>query len=157
MKLKVGQEAPEFTLRDQEGKVYELDQMKNKWTLLYFYPKDDTPGCTVEALAIKENFSKFEKAKLNVFGISIDSVESHKKFVEKYDLPFTLLADDKKKVVKQYGVWGKKKFMGKEFMGTNRMSFLIDTKGRIARVYDKVKPAVHADEVLTEFKKLEKA
>ena len=116
MKLKVGQKAPDFTLPDQTGKTHKLSTYKGKWVLLYFYPKDDTPGCTKEACGIRDEFPKFKKMDAVVFGVSADSVERHKKFADKYKLPFTLLSDEDKKVLKLYEVWAKKKFMGREYM-----------------------------------------
>ena len=148
MKLKVGTKAPEFSLPDQNGKVHSLADYRGKWILLYFYPKDNTTGCTKEACAIRDNFKGFKDTKTVVLGVSVDSVASHKKFEEKYKLPFTLLADDKKEVVKIYGVWGKKKFMGREYMGIKRQSFLIDPKGNVAKIYEEIGPAEHAEEVL---------
>ena len=147
--------APLFTLPDQNGKEHSLVDYADKWVLLYFYPKDDTPGCTKEACAIRDSFPNFKKLKITVLGVSVDSAASHKKFEKKYKLPFTLLSDDKKKVVKKYGVWGKKKFMGREYEGTLRTSFLIDPKGKIAKVYEDVKPEKHAEEVLRDLKRLE--
>jgi len=140
--------APDFILPDQDGKEHSLSHHRGQWILLYFYPKDDTPGCTKEACAIRDSFPKFGMLKVKVFGISTDSVESHKKFMEKYGLPFTLLADTEKKVTGRYGVRGKKKFMGREYEGTLRTSFLVDPHGMIAKVYENVKPEVHAEEVL---------
>ena len=122
--------------------------------MLYFYPKDDTPGCTKEACTIRDAWAKFKKAKLEVLGISVDSVKSHDKFVKKYDLPFTLLADEDKKTVNAYGLWGPKTFLGRLYQGTSRNSFLIDPKGRIAKVYEKVKPDEHAEEVLKDLEEL---
>jgi peroxiredoxin Q/BCP len=148
--------APDFSLPDQEGKSHKLSQYRGKWVLLYFYPKDDTPGCTKEACAIRDNLPHFSKLKIDVLGVSVDSVKSHKKFAEKYKLPFTILADEEKKVVAQYGVWAKKKFMGKEYMGTMRTSFLIDPTGKIVKIYENVKPEIHADEVLDYIKSLAK-
>jgi peroxiredoxin Q/BCP len=156
MKLKVGDKAPAFSLPDQNEKKHKLSEVKGKWVLLYFYPKDNTPGCTKEACAIRDNYSKFKRRKIQVFGVSADPVDKHKKFAEKYELPFTLLSDEEKKVLKAYGVWGKKKFMGREYMGIHRMSFLIDPKGKIAKIYPKVKPADHAEEVLADIKELSK-
>jgi thioredoxin-dependent peroxiredoxin len=150
MKLKTGDKAPNFTLPDQEGKQHTLSDYKRQWVLIYFYPKDDTPGCTKEACAIRDSFAGFEKLKAKVFGISVDPIKSHARFAEKYELPFTLLADEKKEVVEAYGVWGKKKFMGREYMGTSRVSFLVDPKGKIAKVYETVKPETHAEEVLAD-------
>jgi len=140
--------APDFTLPDQDGTMRSLSDYRRRWVLLYFYPKDDTPGCTKEACSIRDNFPDFKKLKIAVLGISTDSVGSHKKFEEKYKLPFTLLSDADKKVVNLYGVWGKKTFMGKEYEGTLRTSFLIDPKGNIAKVYEDVKPETHAEEIL---------
>lgn len=154
MKLKVGQLAPDFALPDQDGKKHALSDYRGKWALLYFYPKDDTPGCTKEACDIRDTFPRFGKLKAVVFGVSVDSVKSHKKFAEKYKLPFILLADENKKVVEQYGVWAKKKFMGREYMGTFRTSFLIDPKGKIAKIYENVKPEGHAEEVLADLENL---
>ena len=153
---KVGAKAPSFSLLDQEGKKHSLSQYQGKWVLLYFYPKDDTSGCTKEACAIRDEFPAFKKLSCVVLGVSIDAVSSHSKFADKYDLPFTLLADEKKEVVKKYKVWQKKSMYGREYMGTLRTSFLINPKGMIAKVYEKVKPEIHADEVLADLKKLRK-
>ncbi len=154
MKIRVGAPAPDFTLVDQRGKSHTLSDYKGGWVLVYFYPKDDTPGCTKEACAIRDNFPAFKKMKALVFGISADSEKSHAKFIEKYDLPFTLLSDPDKKVLKAYGVWAKKKFMGREYMGILRTSFLIHPSGTIAKIYEKVAPETHAGEVLADLKEL---
>lgn len=154
--LSVGKKAPEFSLKDQSDVAHTLKDERGKWVLLYFYPKDDTPGCTKEACSLRDNFPKFKKLGITVFGVSVDSVKSHAKFVDKYELPFTLLADTEKEVVNAYGVWGKKKFMGREYMGTMRWSFLIDPDGKIAKIYETVKPELHADEVLADMKKMTK-
>ncbi len=150
---KIGAKAPSFSLPDQTGKVHALKDYLGQWVLLYFYPKDDTPGCTVEACTLRDNFPAFKKLKIAVLGVSVDPVKSHKKFAEKYELPFTLLADEEKKVVAAYGVWGQKKFMGREYMGTMRHSFLISPEGKIKKIYLEVKPALHAEEVLADLKK----
>lgn len=150
--LKVGQQAPGFTLPDQDGKLHSLADYKGKRVLLYFYPKDDTPGCTTEACAIRDTFGDFQKTGLVVLGVSGDDVKSHKKFAEKYKLPFPLLADTEKKILKAYGAWGKKKFMGKEYEGIFRTSFLIGEDGKILKVYENVKPPEHAAEVLADAK-----
>lgn len=152
--LKQEQKAPSFTLPDQDGKEHRLADYEGQWILLYFYPKDDTPGCTKEACMIRDAWSKFKKLGIKVFGVSTDSTKSHAKFVDKYDLPFTLLSDEDKSLVKTYGVWGEKKFMGRTFMGIKRMSFLIDPKGKIAKIYPDVKPEEHATEVLQDLKAL---
>jgi peroxiredoxin Q/BCP len=154
--LKEGKVAPSFSLNDQDGKTHKLSAYKGKWVLLYFYPKDDTPGCTKQACGIRDEFPAFKKLGCVVFGISTDTEKSHKKFEEKYKLPFTLLADSDKKVVEKYGVWAPKKFMGREFLGTQRTSFLISPEGKIAKIYENVKPPVHAEAVLADLKALGK-
>lgn len=152
MKPIEGQLAPDFTLLDQDGREHTLSEHRGQWVLIYFYPKDDTPGCTKEACMIRDNFPAFKKLNIQVFGISVDSVAKHKKFADKYELPFTLLSDEDKKVVALYDVWQKKKFMGREYMGTMRTSFLVDPKGLIAKIYENVKPELHADQVLADLK-----
>jgi peroxiredoxin Q/BCP len=148
----VGSFAPDFTLPDQEGSMHTLSAQKGHWVLVYFYPKDDTPGCTMQACAIRDDYPMFEKLNATVFGISADSIKSHGKFVEKYHLPFTVLSDEEKKTLTAYGVWQKKSFLGKSYMGILRTSFLVDPKGKIAKIYEKVKPADHADAVLRDLK-----
>src|SRR6185503_8199309 len=148
--IKVGSLAPQFSLPDQNGKLHKLADYKGQWVLIYFYPKDDTTGCTKEACAIRDSFPKFGKIKAEVLGMSADSVESHAKFSKKYKLPFTLLSDPSKKMIEEYGAWGEKKFMGRAYLGIIRMSYLIDPKGKVAKIYPKVKPAEHAAEVLAD-------
>ena len=148
--LKAGEMAPTFALPDQDGKTHALAEYRGQWVLLYFYPKDDTEGCTKEACMIRDDFPRFQDLQAVVLGVSVDSVASHKKFAEKYSLPFTLLADESKEVVRAYGVLGLKKFMGREYEGTHRVSFLIDPEGSIAKVYPKVVPSEHAQEVLAD-------
>jgi peroxiredoxin Q/BCP len=155
MILKVGDNAPEFTLQDQNGDSHTLSDYKGQWVLVYFYPRDNTPGCTIEACGIRDHYPEFEKLDVKVFGISTDTVKKHANFVKKYDLPFTLLADVDQEVVELFGVWGLKKFMGLKFMGTHRMSFLIDAKGKVAKVYEKVKVKVHAEEVMADVKAMD--
>ncbi len=154
--LNQNSKAPAFALPDQDGVKRTLAGYRGQWLLLYFYPKDDTPGCTKEACMIKENFSEFKKLGIAVVGISKDTVMSHRKFADKYKLPFTLLADTDTGVMQDYEVWAKKKFMGREYMGTLRASYLIDPKGTIAKVYAAVEPAGHADQVLADLKQLKK-
>jgi peroxiredoxin Q/BCP len=149
---KKGTLAKNFTLADQEGKLHTLKEYRGKWVVLYFYPKDDTPGCTVEACQFRDNFPKFKRSKAVILGISVDSVKKHAKFVGKYELPFTLLADEEKEVVNLYGVWAKKKFMGREYMGILRTSFLINPEGKIVKVYEDVKPDGHAEAILQDIK-----
>ena len=146
--LEPGMKAPLFKAVDQDGKPVALEDYNGKKIILYFYPKDDTPGCTKEACAFRDNFPKFKDIGAEVLGVSIDSEKRHKKFVEKYDLPFRLVVDEEKKIVEDYGVWGLKKFMGKEYMGTNRVTYLIAEDGTIEQVWPKVKPADHALEIL---------
>ncbi len=153
--LTKGKTAPNFSLQDQDEKTHTLKDYQGNWVLIYFYPKDDTPGCTKQACAIRDEFPAFKKLNCVVFGISTDTEKSHKKFEKKFDLPFTLLADTEKKVVNAYGVWAPKKFMGREFLGTLRTSFLINPEGKIAKVYEKVKPELHAEEVLADLKTLQ--
>ncbi|NTV30080.1 MAG: thioredoxin-dependent thiol peroxidase [Candidatus Omnitrophica bacterium] len=154
MTLKNNDFAPALRLPDQHGHMVDLASYKGQWVLLYFYPKDDTPGCTKEACGLRDKSPSFKDLGLTVVGVSPDSVASHKKFADKFGLTFPLLSDENKEVVERYGVWGKKKFMGKEFMGVNRTSFLIDPDQRIERVYAPVKPEVHAAEVLKDIEDL---
>lgn len=148
--LKIGQKAPLFTLPDQTGQNQALADYLGKWVLLYFYPKDDTPGCTKEACTFRDNLPKFKKFSAIVLGISADSVKSHQKFVQKYGLPFTILADEQKQAVKDYDVWAEKKFMGRKYMGILRNSFLIAPDGTIAKIYEGVKPEDHPEQVLAD-------
>lgn len=150
--LNIGDRAPDFTLPDQNGEMHSLKDAGGKWLLLYFYPKDDTPGCTVEACTIRDHYGAFKKAGIVVWGVSADPVKKHAKFAEKYELPFTLLSDEEKGMLKKYGVWAKKKFMGREYMGILRNSFLINPEGKIVKIYEGVKPAEHAEEVLADVK-----
>ena len=154
MNLTEGKKAPGFELPDQYGNKHKLSDYQGKWVLLYFYPKDDTPGCTKEACALRDNLPTFEKLNVKIFGASCDSVSKHAKFAEKYSLPFTLLSDEEQTLVNAYGVWQKKKMMGREYMGIVRRSFLINPDGKIAKIYPKVKPAEHAEEVLRDLEEL---
>ncbi len=149
-KLQPGDSAPDLVLPDQDGNPRKLSELRGKWVLIYFYPRDDTPGCTLEACGLRDASAEYSRAGIAVFGISADSAKSHRKFADKFQLPFTLLADEEKKVIRAYGAWGKKKFMGREFDGILRQSFLVDPKGKIAKVYAKVKPEEHAGEVLAD-------
>ena len=154
MNLKIGDDAPHFNLLDEDNNNRSLFNYQGKWVLLYFYPKDNTPGCTKEACMIRDDFAGFKKLDVIVIGVSTDSVKSHRSFIEKYNLPFTLLSDENKEVVKLYGAWGKKKFMGKEYDGTFRVSFLINPKGKIEKIYKNVKPAEHSKEVLLDLENI---
>ena len=139
--------APDFSLEDQHGVTHTLEQYRGKKVLIYFYPKDDTPGCTTEACSFRDNYEVLSSAGLIILGVSKDTVKSHDTFAKKYKLPFPLLADVDTIVAQAYGVWKLKKFMGREYMGIDRMSFLIDEKGNIAKIYENVKPKEHVGEV----------
>jgi peroxiredoxin Q/BCP len=148
LKLKEGDKAPDFTGTATDGREVSLSDFKGKNVVLYFYPRDDTPGCTKESCAFRDVFSAFKEKGAVILGVSIDSMKSHAKFTEKYKLPFPLLADEDKKIVQAYGVWGQKSFLGRKYMGTHRVTFLIGKDGRIMKIWPKVKPEVHAREVL---------
>jgi peroxiredoxin Q/BCP len=143
-----GAEAPDFTLTDDHGEAITLSALRGSPVVLYFYPKDDTPGCTTQACGIRDAYGEFERAGAIVLGISPDNEKSHVKFKDKYELPFTLLADTDHSVAEQYGVWGEKTFAGKTYMGVNRSTFVIGADGNVTRVMHDVKPATHADDVL---------
>ena len=146
--LEAGTTAPDFTTTDQNGEKITLKNYRGKKVVLYFYPKDDTPGCTKEACAFREHFAEFKELNVEVLGVSVDSEKSHKSFAQKFKLPFKLLADTDKKIVKDYGVWGEKSMYGRKYMGTNRVTYLINESGHIAAVFPKVKPDEHAAEIL---------
>ena len=148
---KEGSVAPDFKANDGNGQTVRLKDLRGEKVVLYFYPKDDTPGCTKEACSFRDAFSDFKKRGIKVLGVSTDSEASHKKFATKYKLPFTLLADPGHAIADAYGVYGEKKFMGRTYMGVKRMTFLIDEKGKIKKVFEKVKPEEHAREVLEAF------
>lgn len=149
MILKEGMIAPDFDLMDQDGNPHKLVDYRGKVVVLYFYPKDDTPGCTVEACNFRDNFKVFKSAGVEILGISPDSVKSHAKFQQKHLLPFTLLADEDHQVCEVYGVWGLKKFMGKEYYGVYRTTYVIDEQGLIKKTFENVKPNEHAQEILS--------
>ncbi|MFA6521835.1 MAG: thioredoxin-dependent thiol peroxidase [Candidatus Gracilibacteria bacterium] len=155
MSLSIGQPAPEFNLKDQNGAYHGLGEYRGKWVFLYFYPKDDSPGCTIEACSVRDNFKQFEKLNCAVLGISTDTTKSHAKFDQKNKLSFTLLADDKKQTVIGYEVWGEKEFMGRQYIGTIRTSFLIDPEGKIRKIYGEVHPKRHIAEVLKDLNKIQ--
>ena len=146
--LSPGDKAPDFRTSDQDGEAVSLKDFRGRKVVLYFYPKDDTPGCTKEACSFRDGFAAFRRRKVEVLGVSVDDEKSHRKFAEKYSLPFRLLADPEKKIVKTYGVWGEKSMYGRKYMGTLRVTYLIDEKGQIAAVWPKVKPDGHAEEIL---------
>jgi len=148
LKLKAGDVAPGFTVATNGGGRISLADYKGKNVILYFYPRDDTPGCTKEACAFRDHFADFKKRGAVVLGVSPDAVKSHDKFVAKFKLPFLLLADDAKEIVQAYGVWGEKTFMGRKYLGVHRVTFLIGGDGRIKKIWPTVKPEEHAAEVL---------
>ena len=152
--LKINIKAPTLSLSSTSGNSYSLKDSIGKYVVLYFYPKDDTLGCTIETNDFNKLLTKFKKINCDVFGISKDGLKSHNKFKEKYKIKFDLLADDEIKIVKSYKVWAKKKFMGREFMGVIRSTFLIDPKGKIVKIWDNVKVKDHAQEVLSTLKDL---
>lgn len=149
--VKEGKAAPAFTATNADGATVKLKDLRGQKVVLYFYPKDDTPGCTKEACSFRDSFAAFKKRGIEVLGISPDSEASHKKFTAKFKLPFTLLADADHAIADAYGVYGEKKFMGRTYMGVKRMTFLIDENGKIKKVFEKVKPDQHAQEVLDAF------
>ncbi len=154
--LKIGRKAPLFKLLDQDEKTHALKDYLGKWTLIYFYPKDDTAGCTKEACTIADVYKDFKRQGVVVFGVSKDTQKSHKKFAEKYHLPFTLLSDPTMEMMDKYGAAVEKQMYGKTVRGTNRISYLVNPEGKIAKVYEKVDPANHALELLADIKLLKK-
>lgn len=152
MPIQAGIPAPDFSLPDENNDVRKLSDYRGKPVVLYFYPKDDTPGCTQEACNFRDDYSQYQKAGVVILGVSPDTPKKHTKFKQKYDLPFSLLADDEHQVCQLYEVWGPKKFMGREYEGVYRTTFLIDAEGMIIRVFENVKPADHSQEVLSALK-----
>jgi peroxiredoxin Q/BCP len=146
--LAAGTAAPDFAVKDQNGNTVRLSDLKGSKVVLYFYPKDDTPGCTKEACNFRDQHSALLAKGYKVLGVSVDDEKSHKKFADKFSLPFPLLADTEHQIVEPYGVWGEKSMYGKKYMGISRVTYVIDEKGTIAKVFDKVKPETHADEIL---------
>jgi len=154
--LKINTKAPDFTLTSTNNTDYSLKKSLGKYVVIYFYPKDDTPGCTIEANDFNKLLPQFKKLNCEVFGISKDNLKSHDKFKEKYKLKFDLLSDEELTVLKKFKVWGKKKFMGRVFMGILRTTFLIDKKGKILKIWENVKVKDHAKEVLETLKEIQK-
>ena len=148
LKLKPGDPAPDFQAKTQSGQSVRLADFRGKNVVLYFYPRDNTPGCTTEACAFRDDFAAFGRKDAVVLGVSTDSEKSHVKFTEKFKLPFPLLVDEDKKIVQAYGVWGEKTFLGRKYLGTHRVTFLIGPDGKIRQIWTQVKPAVHIKEVL---------
>jgi len=152
MPIHAGIPAPDFTLPDETGQTRKLSDYRGQPLVLYFYPKDDTPGCTTEACNFRDDYSQYQQAGVVILGVSPDSPKKHLKFKEKYALPFTLLADEDHQVCELYGVWGPKKFMGREYDGVYRTTFVIDPQGQILKVFENVKPADHSQELLAVLK-----
>ena len=150
MKLQVGDKAPAIMAMDQNGKMISLDDYKGSKVILYFYPKDDTPGCTAEACNLRDNHEGLLAKGFKIIGVSADSAKSHQKFAGKYNLPFPLIPDTDKQILNDYGVWGKKKFLGKEYDGIHRMTFIISEEGIILKIFDKVQTKEHSDQILAE-------
>lgn len=150
--LKEGDTAPDFATRDERGEPVRLSDLRGRRVVLYFYPKDDTPGCTKEACSFRDQFQDFKDAGIRVLGVSLDSEESHQAFISKYNLPFTLLSDKGHVVSDAYGVYGEQSWGGKTFMGVARKTFLIDEEGKIKKIFDKVNVEQHADEVIAAFR-----
>lgn len=150
--LNIGDKAPDFQFTANDGKITDLNSFKGKKLILYFYPKDNTPGCTAESCNLRDNYSLLQEKGFEVVGVSADSEKSHEKFRSKYNLPFNLISDIDKTVLEAYGVWGEKKMMGRTYMGIHRITFVIDEKGIIEKVYQKVKTKEHSEQILADFK-----
>lgn len=155
MPLSIGDSAPDFTLPDQDGRIHTLSEYRGKPLVLYFYPKDDTSGCTKEACGFRDDYSAYQAAGVTILGVSPDSSKSHTNFITKYELPFTLLADLEREVLRMYGAWGLKKMYGREYEGVLRTTYLIGADGKIVKIYKKVKPAAHSAEILAALEELE--
>lgn len=149
MSLQVGDMAPDFTANDQNGNAVRLSDYRGKKVVLYFYPKDDTPGCTAQACSLRDNYSALQAAGYEVIGVSVDGEKAHQKFISKYELPFTLISDTDQKVVEAYGVWKEKSMYGRTYMGTVRTTFVLDEGGVIAEIIGKVDTKKHAEQILT--------
>ena len=148
MSLKVGDRAPEFSVNDQNGNPVKLSDFKGRKVVLYFYPKDNTPGCTAESCNLRDNYQALQKAGYEVLGVSKDNEKSHQKFIDKFELPFTLLADVEKDIHEKYGTWVEKSMYGRKYMGTARVTFLIDAEGKIEEIIEKVKTKDHTAQIL---------
>lgn len=146
--LKIGDIAPELEGKDQDGKSINLAEYRGKKVILYFYPKDNTPGCTKEACNFRDHYSDLQRQGFEVIGVSMDTEKKHTRFIAKYHLPFRLLSDPEKKTIRAYGIWGLKKFMGREYMGIKRTTFVIDEEGKVERIFDRVKTKTHTEQIL---------
>lgn len=150
MALQIGDKAPDFTVKDQHGNNVKLSDFRGKKVVLYFYPKDNTPGCTAEACNLRDNYEDLKSQGYKILGVSTDSEDSHQKFIEKYDLPFTLLADTEKDIHEKYGTWVEKNMYGRKYMGTDRVTYIIDEEGKIENIIKKVKTKEHTKQILAE-------
>jgi peroxiredoxin Q/BCP len=150
--LKIGDMSPQFEGKDQDGNIIQLSSYLGKKTVLFFYPKDSTPGCTTEACNLRDNYLRLQSKGFEIIGISVDSQKSHQKFIEKNKLPYPLISDTEKEIVTKFGVWGEKKFMGRTYLGTKRVTFVLDENGIIERIFDKVDTKKHAEQILTSYK-----
>lgn len=148
--LNVGDSAPEFTGKDQNGNTLSLNDYKGKKLIVFFYPKDNTPGCTAEACNLRDNYELLQSKGFELLGVSADSEKKHQNFIEKHSLPFPLIADTEKEMINAFGVWGPKKFMGKEYDGIHRTTFLIDEEGKVSHIFKKVKTKAHTEQILEE-------
>ena len=153
-KLEVGNKAPSFNVASSEGKNFSLAEAAGKWLVLYFYPKDDTPGCTTEACNFRDRLKDYQAVNALIYGVSVDGLDAHAKFIKKFHLPFPLLADTEKEMVEAYGVWKEKSMFGKKYWGIERTTFLIDPKGKIAQIWSSVKVSNHHEEVLQAIKEM---
>ena len=145
--LNIGDNVPDFSAQNEKGETISSEGLKGKKYILFFYPKDDTPGCTKEACSIRDNYRTFEKNDYLVFGVSPDSIKKHNKFIDKYEFQYSLLADPEKEVINAFGIWGPKKFMGREYEGVHRTTFVIDEEGKISHIFKKVKTKIHGEEI----------
>ncbi len=150
--LKIGDMSPQFEGKDQDGNIIQLSSYLGKKTVLFFYPKDSTPGCTTEACNLRDNYLRLQSKGFEIIGISVDSQKSHQKFIDKNKLPYPLISDTEKEIVTKFGVWGEKKFMGRTYLGTKRVTFVLDENGIIERIFDKVDTKKHAEQILTSYK-----
>jgi len=152
MKIKIGQKVPNFALQDQDERIITNEDLLGKNYILFFYPKDDSPGCTKEACSIRDNFKKIQKESFDVYGISPDKASKHRKFIDKYEFQYPLLADPEKETIKKFGLWGPKKFMGKEIVGVYRTTLIVNDEGIVSHIIDKVKTKEHGEQILEALK-----
>jgi peroxiredoxin Q/BCP len=150
--LNIGDKAPAFKSKDQDGNIHSLTEYKGKKLVLYFYPKDDSPGCTAESCNLRDNYAGLKKKGFAIIGVSADDEKSHKKFAEKFDLPFPILADTEKKMLEAYNAWGEKSMYGKKYMGIIRKTYVIDEKGKIEKIFEKVDTKNHTEQILESYK-----